>query len=204
VPIFASDKLLGAITLDSHDPARRFSEEDQRLLQTVAATMGIALENARLFNETREALERPDCDQPSYCRSSAGRVADAQPVFEKITQCCQRLFNSSMAGINLARPDGLIDLGAYIGPNQAEYRTMFPVRLDHESGTALVIRERRAVHIPDALAERCAARREAPVADLHGGRSYAIAPLIGRNQRHRRHLVARSTVSPFSTTKSRC
>src|SRR4030095_7046081 len=58
VPILASDKLLGGLTLDSHDPARRFGEDDQRLLQTVAATMGIALENARLFNETKEALHK--------------------------------------------------------------------------------------------------------------------------------------------------
>ena len=40
VPIFASDKLIGGLTLDSHDPARRFSEDDQRLLQTVAADHG--------------------------------------------------------------------------------------------------------------------------------------------------------------------
>ncbi|HTP71642.1 MAG TPA: GAF domain-containing protein, partial [Burkholderiaceae bacterium] len=58
VPIFASGKLLAGITLDSHDPARKFGDADLLLLQTVAATMGQALENARLFNETKAALER--------------------------------------------------------------------------------------------------------------------------------------------------
>ena len=58
VPIFASDSLLGAITLDSHDPARTFGEIDVHLLQAITPAMGLALENARLFNETREALEQ--------------------------------------------------------------------------------------------------------------------------------------------------
>ena len=60
VPIFASDKLIGGLTLDSHDPARRFSEDDQRLLQTVASSVGVALENARLFDETQRLLKETE------------------------------------------------------------------------------------------------------------------------------------------------
>ncbi len=197
VPVFTSDELRGAITLDSHDPARKFSEDDQRLLQTVVATMGIALENARLFNETKEALEQQTATS-DVLQVISKSVADAQPVFEKITQSCQRLLDCSMAGINLVRPDELIDLGAYVGPNEAEYRTMFPVRLDHESGTALVIRERRAMHIPDALAGDDVPRAVRRSAELHGGRSYVIAPLIWEDRAIGAIWVARSTVSPFS------
>ena len=76
---------MGAITLDSHDPARKFSGDDQRLLQTVAATMGIGLENARLFNETRDALERQTATA-EVLQVISRSVADAQPVFEKITK----------------------------------------------------------------------------------------------------------------------
>src|SRR5690349_10429251 len=60
VPIFASDKLIGGLTLDSHDPERQFSEDDQRLLQTVAASVGVALENARLFDETQRLLKETE------------------------------------------------------------------------------------------------------------------------------------------------
>ena len=61
VPIFASDKLSG---LDhARQPRSRrgaFSEDDQRLLQTVAASLGVALENARLFDETQRLLKETE------------------------------------------------------------------------------------------------------------------------------------------------
>ena len=44
----------------------------------------IALQNARLFDETRAALEATDRRAPTCCRSSAARWVDAQPVFEKV------------------------------------------------------------------------------------------------------------------------
>ena len=42
----------------NHEREHAFGEAEVRLLQTVAASMGVALENARLFDETKEALER--------------------------------------------------------------------------------------------------------------------------------------------------
>ena len=72
VPVFIGDQLTGGITLDSHDATRKFGIDDVRLLQTVAATMGIGLENARLFNETKEALER----QTATANVCSGRSVD--------------------------------------------------------------------------------------------------------------------------------
>ena len=57
VPVLGADRLLG---LDH--PAqlrarkRAIGESDVRLLSTVAASMGVALENARLFDETQRLL----------------------------------------------------------------------------------------------------------------------------------------------------
>jgi len=55
VPILASDRVLGVISLE-RVPAYAFSDSDERLLSTLAATMGVALENARLFDETKRLL----------------------------------------------------------------------------------------------------------------------------------------------------
>ncbi len=176
VPMLRDTTLIGVMTTWRRE-VRPFDERQIGLIQTFADQAVIAIENVRLFNETQEALERQTATA-DVLQVISKSVADAQPVFEKITQSCQRLFDSSMAGINLVRPDELIDLAAYVGPNEAEYRTMYPVRLDHESGTALVIRERRAMHIPDALAGDDVPRAVRRSAELHGGRSYVIAPLI--------------------------
>ncbi len=55
VPILAGDRVLGAIALE-RIPTYAFSESDERLLSTLASSMGVALENARLFDETKRLL----------------------------------------------------------------------------------------------------------------------------------------------------
>ena len=59
VPIMASDRVLGIIGLENTQPGA-FSEADERLLSTIASSMGVALENARLFDETKRLLAETD------------------------------------------------------------------------------------------------------------------------------------------------
>jgi len=60
VPIVGSDRVLGDITLENYDKENAYGEGDLRLLSTVAATMGVALENARLFDETQRLLKETE------------------------------------------------------------------------------------------------------------------------------------------------
>ena len=53
VPMFAFDKTLGAIYLDSQTPGTRFSQEDMELLNGIAGIAAVALDNA-LYVETLE------------------------------------------------------------------------------------------------------------------------------------------------------
>ena len=55
VPILVGDRVFGAISLE-RIPRNAFSESDERLLATLASSMGVALENARLFDETKRLL----------------------------------------------------------------------------------------------------------------------------------------------------
>jgi GAF domain-containing protein len=59
VPIIGSDRVLGMLTMEDHGREHAFGEAEIRLLTTVASSMGVALENARLFEEiqrrTRES-----------------------------------------------------------------------------------------------------------------------------------------------------
>ncbi len=55
VPILAGTRVLGTISLERL-PKDAFSESDERLLATIAANLGVALENARLFDETKRLL----------------------------------------------------------------------------------------------------------------------------------------------------
>ena len=59
VPILAADRVLGVVSLERM-PKYGFSESDERLLATLASGMGVALENARLFDETKRLLKETD------------------------------------------------------------------------------------------------------------------------------------------------
>ena len=55
VPIVAGDEAIGAISVQSIEHAGRFDEADAGLLATIAANVGIAIQNARLFEAARDA-----------------------------------------------------------------------------------------------------------------------------------------------------
>ncbi len=59
VPILAGERVIGTINLESIKK-NAFSDSDVRLLSTVASNMGVALENARLFDETKRLLAETD------------------------------------------------------------------------------------------------------------------------------------------------
>src|SRR5690606_13020892 len=56
VPMLVGEKVKGYLTLQNLQSGHPFSESDIRLLQTVVNSMSVALENARLFNETSRLL----------------------------------------------------------------------------------------------------------------------------------------------------
>ncbi len=68
VPILAGDKAIGAISIQSTTQENRFTDADARLLATVAANIGVAVENARLFADAQEA--RQAAEQANEAKSS--------------------------------------------------------------------------------------------------------------------------------------
>ncbi len=52
--------MLGAIVLENYERENAFGKDEVRLLETVAASMGVALENARLFDETQRLLKETE------------------------------------------------------------------------------------------------------------------------------------------------
>jgi signal transduction histidine kinase/CheY-like chemotaxis protein len=60
VPIVGSDRVLGSIVTENYEKENAFTDADTRLLTTVASSMGVALENARLFDETQRLLNETE------------------------------------------------------------------------------------------------------------------------------------------------
>jgi GAF domain-containing protein len=73
VPIFVTGKVIGAVSVQSTKQEGRFTENDRRLLSTIAANVSSAFQNARLFHETQRLFqaERQAHEQAETLRSVA-------------------------------------------------------------------------------------------------------------------------------------
>ena len=60
VPMIVGDQVTGILSLQNVDRENAFDDSDVRLLQTLAASMSVALENARLFDETKRLLNETE------------------------------------------------------------------------------------------------------------------------------------------------
>lgn len=60
VALNARERTLGALTVVSNDPARRYTEHDLRFLEDLAWRAALAVDNARLFRRAEQAVEARD------------------------------------------------------------------------------------------------------------------------------------------------
>ena len=60
VPLLASGQTQAIIVLNDMQRGRAFSPDDVRLLETLAASMSVALQSARLFHETQRLLKETE------------------------------------------------------------------------------------------------------------------------------------------------
>ena len=90
VPLVSQDKGIGSIILNHPQAGFRLSEHQLALVQTFADQAVIAIENARLFNETQEALERQTATS-DILKVIAASPSDVQPVFDAIAASANRL-----------------------------------------------------------------------------------------------------------------
>ncbi|HEU0257873.1 MAG TPA: GAF domain-containing protein [Burkholderiales bacterium] len=147
VPILQNGLPIGAIGCGRHE-MKPFTAPQIELVKTFADQAVIAMENVRLFNETKEALEQQKASAEVLAVIS-NSIADTKPVFDKILESCTQLFGGHDSGIALVGDDGLVHLAAHHGSRAEGLARAFPVPLSRESGTGTAIIERCVVHYPD-------------------------------------------------------
>ena len=178
VPLRRRGELVGLISA-GRDEVRPFLEKEIALLERFAAQAVIAIENARLLTETREALEQQTATAAvlQVINASPGDLA---PVFEEMLEKALHLCGAAFG--TLYTYDGaLFHVMAYRGePGYGDYlRRGSPFRPERAVTFQRILQGAEIVHIADVLedeAYRSSGTSQAAV-DISGMRSLVSVPL---------------------------
>jgi diguanylate cyclase (GGDEF)-like protein len=150
IPLRFQDRTLGVFAVLGQ-PGKQFSREETGLLASIGRQVSIALENSRLYTETRrKALEFEALYQVSRTMAS---TLDLQNILTRISEMVSDLLQAQAMALMLLGPDGRT-LSTVAGYNL--FDETFPRTPDARWGASpslVAVREKRPVMVSDMQAD---------------------------------------------------
>ncbi|MBD0331075.1 MAG: GAF domain-containing protein, partial [Chitinophagaceae bacterium] len=99
VPLVIGERVTGNISLQNIDKENAFNDSDVRLLETLANSMGVALENARLFDETTRLLKETEQQKAELgvinsVQEGLAKELDMQAIYDLVGNRIRELFKA--------------------------------------------------------------------------------------------------------------
>jgi GAF domain-containing protein len=183
---------VGLISVTHAEPGP-FASVHAELLKTFADQAVIAIENVRLFNETKEALEQQTATGEILSVISRSPT-DVQPVFDAVAESAARLCDSFDSIIWRPSTDRLVDV-AHHGPIAVEPGGL-PLTRESVPGRALL--DAATLHLPDLQAEAEEFPVGSQLARRHGFRTVLNVPLMRDGAAIGVITLRRTEIRPFS------
>jgi GAF domain-containing protein len=196
-PLRREGKSIGALIV-YRDRLSPFTPEELALQQSFADQAVIAIENARLFNETQEALEQQRATAAilSVINTSGG---DLNPVFDRILEYAHHLCGAPCGSLQLIQ-NGRIMPVAIRGMTPAFTETLSRGYEITEGNQDVLLASRpvQRIDLQETLSKQPDDQRLRAAVELGGLRTLVAVPLIKDGVVFGRIVGARQEVRPFS------
>ncbi len=197
VPLLRDGEAFGAITA-LRTTARPFSEKEIELVSTFADQAVITIENTRLFNETKEALEQQKASA-EVLKVISRSQSTLQPVLNVIVKIAARLCQAESTFV--WRPKGKVFQQAAMSNVDAEFARFArenPPALARSTGAGRALLEKRTIHIPDVLEDDEYDWYGDQGQDVGNFRALLAVPLLRDEETFGVLALLRSEARPFS------
>jgi GAF domain-containing protein len=201
VPILRDGLPIGSIAV-ARAPAGLLPHRQIELLKTFADQAAIAIENVRLFNETKEALEQQTATS-EVLKVIASSPGGLQQVFDTMLQNATRLCGASYGAMWLRDADGFRNTALH-GPLPPEYVEKISGILVHpgpDGALTKLMQTRKPVHVPDLRKSRAYLNRDIlPVVavEVGGVRTIVSVPMFRGDEVIGAITIYRKEVRPFT------
>ena len=191
IPLLHEGRAIGAIGI-SRPTLGPFSDRQLAVLQTFAAQAVIAIQNARLFNETKDALEQQTATS-EILRVIASSPTDLQPVMNVVAENAARVCGASDALVYRLEGRELRLVASY---GHVPAVRSWVLDRGHLSSRAVIDRE--TVHVHDISAAEAEFPTSAKTARPRGTRTCLATPLLREGIPIGVIAIRRLEVCPFS------
>ena len=192
-PLLREGVSIGVITVRRKE-VRPFSEKQIELLKTFADQAVIAIENVRLFQELKEALQQQTATS-EILGVIASSPTELQPVLDAVAENAARVCGATDATIFMQVDDArYLKVAGYGSTPGSPIGTEMPLNRYSVGGRAIVDRE--VIHIQDFL--EVAADYSSSRAPSQGYRTMLCAPLLREGVAIGGIGIRRTEVKPFS------
>ena len=108
-PLVVGGRATGVISIQNLDRTNAFSEADQRLLTTLADSLSVALENARLIHETRQ--RNAELALINSVQAAVAAELELQAIYDVVGDKIEEVFDAQAVSISTYdRATGLLAL----------------------------------------------------------------------------------------------
>jgi PAS domain S-box-containing protein len=178
VPIIASDRILGVVALADYRP-HAFNENHLNLLRTLSSNLGVAIENARLFQAEQQRAE--ELAIINSVQAALAAELNIQGIYDTVGDKIREIFHNTDLSIRIFDHKAHLEHFPYIYENGQRIK-LDPDPLIEKGISAHVIRTRESVVINENMAQALEKYGSYTIPGTQSEKSAVYVPLLVGDQ----------------------